>query len=74
MTRAGAGRMKNIAQHVGSGPWPGAMRVADPFQVVCASTKVLNSISFEKDGGGKGVQWEYAVGGFGILKDEEGMH
>lgn len=42
------GRMKNIAQHVGSGPWPAAMRLVDPFEVVYASTKFLNLISLEK--------------------------
>lgn len=42
------GRMKNIAQHVGSGPWPRAMRVVDSFEVMCASTKVLNLISEKK--------------------------
>lgn len=42
--QSGIGRMRNIAQHVGSGPWPGAMRVVDPVEVVCAGTKVLNLI------------------------------
>lgn len=49
------GRMKNIAQHVGSGPWPGAMMVVDPFEVVCASTKVLNLILFERDSNERSV-------------------
>lgn len=52
------GRMKNTAQHVGSGPWPGAMRAVDRFEVVCAGTKVLNLISFEKDSSGRRVSRE----------------
>lgn len=43
------GRMKNIGRHVGSGPWPGAMRTEDPFEV----TEVLNLISFKKDSSGR---------------------
>lgn len=49
------GRMKNIAQNVGSGPWPAAMRVVDAFEVVCASFMVLNLVSFEKDSSGRSV-------------------
>lgn len=56
------GRMKNIAQHVGSGPWPGAMRVVDPFEVVYASTEVLNLISLENTQqwkeSSRSVSWE----------------
>lgn len=30
-----------------------AIRVVDPFEVMCSRTKVLNSISFEKDSSGR---------------------
>lgn len=32
-----AGRKENIAQRVGSGPWPAAIRAADPFEVGAAA-------------------------------------
>lgn len=56
--RSGIGRVRNIARRVGSGPWPGAMSAADPFEAVCTGTKALNLISFKKDSGGRSVSAE----------------
>lgn len=41
----------------------------DPFEVVCAGTEVLNSISFKKDSSGRRV-----AGVGGMDEDAHGLH
>lgn len=63
--RGSVGRMKNIGRRVGSGPWPGAMRTEDLFEV----TEVLNLISFKKDSSGRSAAGERA--GESVMTEDE---